>query len=97
MEFFINMKLQIGEYLRTSLLRSIHTAQLVHLNHQDMCSNSLNWMTSYWVDQKFTKMAGIIKSIKIFAIPNAYVQLKLSWNVCTFRIYLKCTLKGANT
>ena len=60
MEFSINMNLQIGDELRT-----VHTAQLVYLNHEDLCSNSLHWMTSYWLDQEFTKRMETIKIFKL--------------------------------
>ena len=60
MEFSINMTLQIGDALRT-----VHTAQLVYLNCQDMCSDSRHWMTSCWLDQKFTKPTGTIKILKL--------------------------------
>ena len=53
MDFSINMKLQIGNALRTT-----HTAQLVYLNHQDLCSDFLYWMMSYWLDQEFVKRTG---------------------------------------
>ena len=45
------------------------------------------------------KTDGDRQNIKVVAIPilcNAYVQLKLSWNVCMRRIYLGWTWKGAN-
>ena len=91
MEFSINMNLHIGDNLLT-----IHTAQLVYLNCQDLCSDSLHQMASYWLYQKFAKTDRDHQNIKIVAVPflcNASVQLKLSWNVCLIRIYLVCTLK----
>ena len=39
------MKLQIGDDLLT-----VHTAQLVYSNRQDLCSDFLHQMTSYWLD-----------------------------------------------
>ena len=73
MEFFINLKLQIRDDLPT-----IHTAQLVYLNCQDLCSKTLWRMMSDWQDQKFAKRTGTIKNIEIVPVPilcNAQVQL----------------------
>ena len=58
------MKLQIGDDLRT-----VHSAQLVYLNCQDLCSDSLHLMMSYWRDQKFTKTNGDHQKIKTVAVP----------------------------
>ena len=73
-EFSINMKLQIGDNPQT-----LHAAQLmVYSNHQDLCSDSLPRMTSYWLDQKFAKQNKDHQKIKIVAVPilcNALVQL----------------------
>ena len=60
MEFSINMNMQIGDDLQI-----VHTAQLVYLNRQDFCSESLYRMTSYWLDQKFAKQTGTIKILKL--------------------------------
>ena len=81
------MKLQIGDDLWT-----IYTAQLVYLNRKDLCSDSLRQMTSYWLDQKLAKQTGTIKILKFVAFPLLYT-IKLRWNVCTIRIYLKMHLK----
>ena len=64
MEFSTNIKLQIGEKLLT-----IHTAQLVYLNHQYLFSDSLYLMTSYWLDYKIKKRTWTIKNVKIVAVP----------------------------
>ena len=72
MEFAINMELQIGVGLP-----KIHSAQLVYLNHRDLCSNFLHWKTTYWLDQNFTKRTVTIKNNKTVAVPilnNTYVQ-----------------------
>ena len=63
MEFYFNVKLQIGDNLWT-----LHTAQLVYLNHQDLCSDSLHQMTSYSLDQKFTKWRGTIRTLKLLQL-----------------------------
>ena len=56
------MKLQIGDDLPT-----VHTAQLVYSNRQDLCSDSVHrMMTSNWLDQKFAKRTGTIKILKKF-------------------------------
>ena len=64
MEFSINMKLQIGDNLRTR-----HTAQLVNLNRKDLCLDFLHRMMLYWLDHIFAKQMGSIKVFKIFAVP----------------------------
>ena len=66
MEFSINMKLQIRAALWILL-----TAQLVYLNHQNLCSDSLHQILSYWLDRKFAKRMGN----KVFILCNANVQL----------------------
>ena len=60
MDISINMKLQVG-----GDLQALHTAQLVYSNRQDLCSDSLHRMTSYWLDQKFEKRTGTIKVLKL--------------------------------
>ena len=73
MEFSISMKLQIGHNLQTD-----HIAQLVYLNHQDLCADSLHRMMSYWLDQKFARTDGDHQNIKFFAVPilcNAFLLL----------------------
>ena len=54
------MKLQIGDDLQI-----IHTTQLVYLNCQDLCSDSLHWMRLYLLDQKFAKWTGTIEILKL--------------------------------
>ena len=63
LEFFINMKLQIDQSLWT-----VHTAPPVYLNRQDLCCDSLHWMTSYWLDQKFANLQDH-QNIKTVAVP----------------------------
>ena len=73
MEFSMYMKLQIRDDICT-----IHTAQLVYSNHQDLGFDYLQCMMSYWLDQKFVKQMGNIKKFKIVAVPilcNLNVQL----------------------
>ena len=73
MEFSNNMKLQFGDDLLT-----VHTAQLVYSNCQDLCSDSLHRIASYWLDQKFARWTGTIKILKFVAVPilcYAFVQL----------------------
>ena len=90
MEFSINMKLQIGDNLRT-----VYTAQLVYLNCQDVCCDSLHrMMSSGWIKNSKTDVDH--QNIKIFAIPilcNTYVQLKtkLEWmyNKNIIKMHLK--------
>ena len=54
------MKLQNGDDLWT-----VQTAQLVYSNSQELCSDSLHRMMSYWPDQKFAKWMGTIKISKL--------------------------------
>ena len=61
------MKLSIGNDPQT-----VHTAQLVYFNRQELCSDSL-----YWLNQKLAKQTGKITTLKIVAasiICNAYMQ-----------------------
>ena len=67
MAFSINMKLQIGDNLWT-----VNSAQLVYLNHQDLCSDSLHWMMSYWLDQKFAKRTRTIKILKVLYVHGSF-------------------------
>ena len=67
------ISLEIGDNLQT-----FYIAQLVYLNCQDLCYDSLYWMTSNWLDQKFEKWMGSSKCKKNVSVPilcNTYAQL----------------------
>ena len=63
MEFFINIELQFGGNLRTAQVP--FTLPNGFFNRQDLCSDFLQRMTSYWLDQKFAKQMGTIKISKL--------------------------------
>ena len=73
MEFSINMKLQLRDHLPT-----VHIAQLVYLNHQDLCSDSFHRMTSYCLYQNFAKWTGTIRILKCKIFAPVYENGKLT-------------------
>ena len=51
MDYFINMeKFGVGIHGKINPI-----AQLVYSNRQDLCSDSSNRMSSYWLDQKLAR------------------------------------------